>query len=63
MLVGSMIAGTINHPDDYRYQAELKGIIIKQSGSQCRVHVFELNGKSVDRVMFLHLSGLRIISR
>ena len=61
-MVGSMVAGSVNHPDDYRYQADLKGIIIKQSGMHCRVHVFELNGKSADRIMLLHLSGLRILS-
>jgi hypothetical protein len=62
MLVGAMVSGSVNHPDDYRYQANLKGIILKQSGMQCRVHVYELNGEPTDRLMFLHLSGLRILS-
>lgn len=61
-MIGSMISGTVCHPDDYRYQANLKGIILKQSGAHCRVHVFEMNGDPVDRVMLLHLSGLRILS-
>jgi len=62
MFVGAMVSGSVNHPDDYRYQANLKGIILKQSGMQCRVHVYELNGEPTDRLMFLHLSGLRILS-
>ena len=61
-MVGSLIQASVNHPDDYRYQADVKGVIIKQSGSQCRVHIYELDGKSVDRVMLMHASGFRYIS-
>ena len=61
-MVGSLIQASVNHPDDYRYQADVKGVIIKQSGSQCRVHIYELDGKSVDRVMLMHSSGFRYIS-
>jgi hypothetical protein len=65
MLVGSMVLGTTNHPDDYRKSnIEIKGIIIKMSGSQCRVHVFELDGKPTDRIMFMHTTGIqRVLSR
>ena len=61
-MVGSLIQASVNHPDDYRYQASVKGVIIKQSGSHCRVHIYELDGKSVDRVMLMHESGFRYIS-
>lgn len=61
-MVGSLIQATVNHPDDYRYSADVKGVIIKQSGSQCRVHIYELNGKSVDRIMFMHSSGFRYLA-
>ena len=61
-MVGSLIQASVNHPDDYRYQADVKGVIIKQSGSQCRVHIYELNGKSVDRVMLMHSSGFRYLA-
>ena len=61
-MVGSLIQATVNNPDDYRYQANVKGVVIKQSGSQCRVHIYELNGKPVDRIMFMHDSGFRYVS-
>ena len=61
-MVGSLIQASVNHPDDYRYQASVKGVIIKQSGSQCRVHIYELDGKSVDRVMLMHSSGFRYLA-
>ena len=63
LLVGSLISGSINHPDDYRkHNISVKGIVIKQSGNQCRVHAFELDGKPTDRVLFMHSSGFRILS-
>lgn len=62
-LVGSLITGNINHPDDYRKQnIEVKGIVIKQSGNQCRVHLFWLDGKPVDRVILMHASHFRVLS-
>ena len=61
-MVGSLISATVNHPDDYRYQAKIKGIILKESGNQCKVHVFEMNGVSVDRTMRLHCAGFHVLS-
>ena len=63
MLVGSMISGTINHPDDYRKPyVDVKGIVIRESGSQCQVHLLWLDGKPVDRVVRMHASHFHIVS-
>ena len=63
MLVGSLVSGTMNHPDDYRKTSvDVKGIVIRQSGSQCRVHLLYLDGKPVDRAVFMHASHLHILS-
>ena len=63
MLVGSMITADINHPDDYRKtNIEVKGIVVKQSGSQCRVHLLWLDGKPVDRILLMHASHLHVLS-
>jgi hypothetical protein len=62
-MVGSLITGMVNHPDDYRKSnISVKGIVIKQSGDQCRVHIFEMDGKPADRLMRMHASGFRILS-
>jgi hypothetical protein len=63
MLVGSMISGTINHPDDYRKtNVDVKGIVINQSGEQCRVHLLFLDGKPTERVVRMHASHFHVIS-
>jgi len=63
VFVGSLIAGDINHPDDYRKKnISVKGIVIKQIGNQCRVHAFEIDGKPSDRVLFMHSSGFRVLA-
>jgi hypothetical protein len=63
MLVGSMISGTLFNPIDYRKKdVEVKGIVIKQFGSQCRVHIFEMDGKPADRITFMHSAGFVILS-
>ena len=61
-MVGSLISATVNHPDDYRYQANIKGIVLKEFGGQCKVHVFEMNGNSTSRTMRLHCAGFRVLS-
>lgn len=63
MFVGSMVTGNINHPDDYRKtNIEVTGVVIKQSGEQCRVHLLWLDKKPVDRIILMHASHLRILS-
>ena len=64
MLVGSMISGTLHNPTDYRKQdVDVKGIVIKQFGSQCRVHIFEMDGKPTDRITFMHSAGFVVLSK
>lgn len=63
MLVGSMVTGNINHPDDYRKtNVDVKGIIIRQAGEQCLVHLFYLDGKPVERTIRMHASHLHVLS-
>jgi hypothetical protein len=63
MLVGSMISGTIYNQKDYRKKdVEIKGIVIKESGSQCRVHVFEIDGKPADKIVLMHSAGFVVLS-
>lgn len=64
MLLGALIMANVNHPDDYRKNSvDVMGVVIKESGSQCRVHVIELDGQPVDRVMRMHSGHFRVLSR
>lgn len=63
MFVGALIQTNISHPDDYRKRDICaKGIVLKESGTFCRVHVYELDGKPYDRLMTLHSFGFRVLS-